>query len=115
MQLFEKDLRIFTMYLKQSHMRKITEQSVNAFNANKAFKKQNMEVSIVAGSTYLILHGNIIAIKEENGSLFIKNAGWQSNTTKEKLNGLDGVSICQKNFEWYLNGKEWDGKIIEIK
>jgi hypothetical protein len=41
--------------------------------------------------------------------LQISNAGWASNTTKERLNGIPGVHIKQKNWTWYLNGQEWDG------
>jgi len=44
----------------------------------------------------------------------ITNAGWQSNTTKERLNGLSGVSIYQKNFQWFLNGKPWNGDWITV-
>ena len=43
------------------------------------------------------------------------NCGWFSNTTKERLNGLPNVNIYQKNFEWFLNGKKWDGNLIDIK
>jgi hypothetical protein len=31
------------------------------------------------------------------------------------LNGLDGVSIQQKAGIWYLNGKEWEGELIDVK
>ena len=48
-------------------------------------------------------------------TLSITNAGWESNTTKERLNGLDGVSIQQKAGIWYLNGKEWEGELIDVK
>lgn len=59
------------------------------------------------GITTLYLHGNAIAHLNASGLLFIRSAGWTSNTTKERLNGLSGVSINQKAFTWYLNGKEW--------
>lgn len=95
-------------------MRKITEQAVSAFNNDRNFKSGNTEV-ITATSpngntteTRMLLHGNLIATKL-NGKLEISNAGWESNTTKERLNGLPGVSIHQKNFEWFLNGEAWDG------
>jgi hypothetical protein len=42
----------------------------------------------------------------------ISNAGWFSKTTKERLNGLYGVSISQKAGEWYLNGIKWGGHWI---
>lgn len=75
--------------------------------------------SVKVGNTYtdgkaLYLHGNKIA-EMRNGELWISNAGWSSNTTKERLNGLDGVSIYQKNYEWFLNDKPWDGSWVNVE
>jgi hypothetical protein len=44
----------------------------------------------------------------------ITNAGWRSNTTKERLNGLPNVSIQQKKGDWYLNGEVWNGQSTEV-
>lgn len=98
-------------------MRKITNDSINAFMNAKPFNRQNMEVEVLPNVTVLKLHGNSIAFRynDPEKTLSITNCGWQSNTTKERLNGLDGVSICQKAGIWYLNGKEWDGELIDIK
>ena len=98
-------------------MRKITEQSVNAFYQAKKFKKQNMEVEVLPNVTILYLHSNAIAYlyNDPQRTLMITNCGWQTNTTKERLNALKGVDIRQKNFKWYLNGKEWNGEKIDIK
>ena len=100
-------------------MRKITEQSINAFMTAENFKKGNMEIEVVGDKkVYMYLHSNLIAsytIGDFYGSLEISNAGWQSNTTKERLNGLPNVHINQKNFVWYLNGKEWNGDLTNIK
>tara|TARA_R100000654_G_scaffold74273_1_gene108275 strand:+ start:1117 stop:1374 length:258 start_codon:yes stop_codon:yes gene_type:complete len=84
-----------------------------------------MEVTSFDGRFYLKLHDNIIGVLHEDGTLMITNAGWESKTTKERLNGLIneylgypnciGRGIHQKNFVWYLNGKEWNGKLIEVK
>ena len=57
----------------------------------------------------LKLHGNTIATIDELGVLSVSNAGWASNTTKERLNGIPGVRVHQRNWNWYLNGVEWDG------
>jgi len=95
-------------------MRKITKESINSFLDRKAFNKQNTKVSILNNKCYLKLHNNIIAILHPDNTLMITNAGWQSNTTKERLNALPNVNIVQKNFVWYLNGKEWDGNLIDI-
>ena len=91
-------------------MRKITKESVNAFLMGKTFSKGNMSV-VKDGETFrLKLHGNTIAIIDELGVMSVSNAGWASNTTKERLNGLPNVSVHQKNWNWYLNGNEWGGE-----
>ena len=113
-------------------MRQITTESINAFNNDFTFSKSNMNVIYSYGktkelpslnNTYLTklkYQNNTIAIKSLNKHtgierLYITNCGWFSNTTKERLNALNGVNIVQKNFVWYLNGKEWDGELTEIK
>jgi hypothetical protein len=90
-------------------MRKITKEAVSAFLERKPFRKSNMSVEEIGGEWRLKLHGNSIANIDEIGVLSISNAGWASNTTKERLNGIPGVRIHQKNWTWYLNGVEWDG------
>lgn len=94
-------------------MRKITKETIQAFNENRPFKKQNTEIEILNNKTLFYLHNNLIAIKINN-ALTITNCGYFTNVTKERLNALEGVSIQQKKFKWYLNGKEWDGKWIII-
>ena len=89
--------------------RKITQESVQKFLNGIPFKKSNMEVSREGTIYYLKLHGNKIAALEADGKMWISNAGWATNTTKERLNGLPGVSIRQKDWNWYLNGVQWDG------
>lgn len=95
-------------------MRQITKDSINAFLNRKTFTRQNMKVREMNGKFYLKLHGNIIAVLHEDNTLQITNCGWFSNTTKERLNGLWCVDIYQKNFVWYLNGKEWNGNLITV-
>ena len=96
-------------------MRKITEESIACFLAGIKYNSSNTNVVIGDNTTSLQLHGNTIAERTKEGKLFISNAGWATNTTKERLNGLPNVSISQKRGIWYLNDKEWDGKRIEIK
>jgi len=90
-------------------MRKITSEAVDKFLSKTPFRKSNMSVEESSGVYKLKLHGNTIATIDELGVLSISNAGWASNTTKERLNGIPGVHIKQKNWNWYLNGQEWDG------
>jgi len=96
-------------------MRKVTQNTVNAFLNNQSYAEGNTSVSPSNGANYLYLHGHIIAIKDKStGSLKITSAGWKTNTTKERLNALPNVKIQQKKGKWYLNGDEWDGNLIEI-
>lgn len=90
--------------------RLITTQAVNAFMSGEVFNKDNTSVTISGDFINLKLHNNTIAShKLGGGSVNITNAGWTSNTTKERLNGLPNVSIVEREGVWYLNGQEWDG------
>jgi len=98
-------------------MRKITKQSIEAFNNSKPFNSSNTVIEVLPNVTIMKLFGNSIAFRynDPKGTLSITNCGWKSNTTKERLNALDGVSIVQRAGVWYLNGKEWNGELIDIK
>ena len=95
-------------------MRKITKEAVDKFLSKETFRKSNMSVEESYGVYKLKLHGNTIATIDELGVLSVSNAGWTSNTTKERLNGIPGVSVNQKNWNWYLNGNEWSGEWTRI-
>jgi len=98
-------------------MRKITNDAINSFMSASKYNSSNTTVEVLPNVTILKLHGNAIAYKynDPDKTLSITNAGWQSNTTKERLNGLPNVRINQKQGKWYLNGAEWDGKLIDVK
>lgn len=74
-------------------------------------------------TTKMYLHGNCIAKKivksKDSGDtiissrIYISDAGWRTTTTKERLNGIPWVSICQKKGVWYLNGKELTSEYYE--
>jgi len=100
-------------------MRKITQQATEAFLNFKEFKKDNTEVKIeqvedLGPVAHLFLHGNRIAFRHKLG-LAISDGGWDTRTTKERLNGLPGVSIYQKKGQWYLNERPWEGGWIELR
>jgi len=95
-------------------MRKITQEACRAFENAQNYKKSNTEVvRINEVCAEMYLHGNLIAYSDKSG-IFISNGGWSSNTTKERLNGLTGVHIHQKDFVWYLNNHAWNGGWIRI-
>lgn len=100
-------------------MRKITEEAVAAFLSGRNYKKDNTMVqapetigSVKIGAR-MYLHGNQVAYRKA-GTLRITTSGWDTTTTKERLNGLPGVSVHHSKHQLYLNGKEWDGSWITV-
>jgi hypothetical protein len=87
-------------------MRKI-ERLMNAAIADgRDWKSANTEVIMKDNDAAVVyLHGNKIAEVGE-GYIQIWDGGWQSNTTKSRLNaifdenGLPGEGVFQKNFVW---------------
>lgn len=90
--------------------RKITRDLVDAFYAGKAMSRDNTSVAEIDGFVYLILHGSRIA-RRHGHSVEIRDGGYRSNTTKERLNGVCrplNVSIFQQNFEWFISRRSDD-------
>ena len=97
-------------------MRKITQESVQAFYNSESFSKQNMTVSVLSNCTTLALHGNVIAYRynDPERTLSITTCGWDTTTIKERLNGLDGVKVNTSKGQLCLNGMPWDGELRDI-
>ena len=90
-------------------MRKIEQQMIQAIKDNKAWRSGNTEVTLGSdGVSYVFLHGNLIA-EVDDTSITVYDGGWQSNTTKSRLNAIcdtfciAGEGIFQKNFEWFIH------------
>lgn len=96
-------------------MRKITEQAARAFHSAQPFKKSNTSVEVHDTDVVLKLHGHIIAWWNTiTGDYEVTLAGWPTPTTRERLNGLDGVRVTQKDYIQYLNGRPWAGTWAKI-
>lgn len=98
--------------------RKITTDAVEAFINGQEFSRDNTRVEVrpfqreAHDSVILLLYGNPIAryIKTQGlATLQVCDGNHQTNASKERLNGLPGVSVHQKAGQWYLNGVAWDG------
>lgn len=86
-------------------MRKITSKAVYNFMNGFNFSESNTTVKVNGDTVRLYLWGNLIA-ERTNDKLKITLAGYNTNTTRERLNGLPGVRVTQKDFIPYLNGKQ---------
>ena len=93
--------------------RQITENAVRAFLLGDNFNQSNTTVQADCTGVRMYLFGNLIANRVGN-RLQITTAGWNTTTTRERLNGLPNVSVTQHKGQLYLNGKEWDGELITI-
>jgi hypothetical protein len=88
-------------------MRKIETQMIAAIHGNKNWSSGNTQVVTNDGVSTVYLHGNKIALVDDN-SMTIFDGGWQSNTTKSRLNALctefciAGEGVFQKDFLWYV-------------
>lgn len=94
-------------------MRKVTNDSVMNFLNGVNCSIGNTTVTVNGNEINLLLFGITIATKIGD-KIKITNKGYFTNTTKERLNGLPNVNIVQKQKKWFLNGKEWDGKLVEV-
>lgn len=91
-------------------MRGITSKMVAAFYEGKAKTMGNTAVEVENGWVVMRLHGSKIAKRRVNGTaLLLSAAGYATNTTKERLNGVGqryGVNIWQRDFEWYWSSPD---------
>jgi len=90
-------------------MRQITRDIVNAFQEMRSLRIDNSRTD---GQGIWLFDNKIVEVREDG--VWITNAGWKSKTTKERLNGLSGVHIQQVRGNWFLNGREWDGRWVNV-
>ena len=79
-----------------------------AIRTGKNFSSSNTMVKSFGNVAVVFLHGNRIATVTDN-ALTLFDGGWQSNTTKSRLNALinefcDGTKtgVFQKNWTWFV-------------
>ena len=89
-------------------MRKIETQMNSAIRSRRDWHSGNTRVEITADKRALVyLHGNLIA-NVDNNDIQIFDGGWQSVTTKSRLNAIieefimPAAGVFQKNWEWFV-------------
>lgn len=80
-------------------MRNITKQIKAAFDAGKSCTIGNTRTD----GQSVWLHGNKIVERKPDGSLWATLSGWNTPTTRERVNGITGAGFYQKDFGAYLN------------
>ncbi|NDG51969.1 MAG: hypothetical protein EBY39_02935 [Flavobacteriia bacterium] len=85
-------------------MRKVTQRIKQAFEQGKSLKVGNTETD---GKT-VWLHGNAIVKRDSDGLVRWSLAGWNTPTTRERVNGITNAGVFQFKFEPVLNGQVID-------
>lgn len=96
-------------------MRQIERDMLSAIRLGKCWRKANTEVYTNDNNASLVyLHGNHIATVTDN-KVSVFDGGWQTNTTKSRLNAIinslcDGYTcgVYQFAFEWFIT----DDKLV---
>ncbi len=91
-------------------MRKIESQMNRAIRGQRNWTSGNTTVFTTDNGleSTVYLHGNHIATFDHvHQNLYIFDGGWQSNTTKSRLNALcyefnTGFKVIQRDWTWYL-------------
>ena len=98
-------------------MRKIEEQMNTAIRYRRNWAGSNTMVRVSREVVEVFLHGNHIAsVDTATNDLTLFDGGWQSNTTKSRLNALlnefiPSMGIFQKNWTWFLSD-DLDGSTV---
>jgi len=80
----------------------------DAITNGSDFKSGNTQVVTISDVSFVYLHGNHIA-SVGNDFIQLFDGGWQSVTTKSRLNailavhGFPGEKVFAKNFNWFVN------------
>ena len=106
-------------------MRKIEQQMCAAVQSNSNWQSANTSVHFdeESGVSVVRLHGNKIA-EIDDTSMTIFDGGYQSNTTKSRLNALcqefciAGEGVFQSKFQWFVrkfSGQIGDNKVFTVE
>jgi len=95
-------------------MRKIEREMIEAIKAQKNYSNDNTRVAISSNGEVIKieLHGQTIA-SIENNFLYLDDCGYQTKTTKSRLNRLLNhyhlPTICSKKGKWWIGSSLWLG------
>jgi len=82
-------------------MRKVTSDIKQAFEQGTPLKVGDTRTD----GTSVFLHGNEIIRRDISGLVFATLAGWNTPTTRERVNGITGMGFHQVGFVACINGE----------
>jgi len=122
---FHTLLKTFINLFFLTFMRKLEKQMNFAISNKGNWRKDNTEVEFNESTncSNVFLHGhNIATYDHATASIKISSCGWESVTTKSRLNAIlqevkPGCGVFQKQFEWFVSFRDdvkefWDGMIL---
>ena len=109
------------MRLIETKMNKAIRRGGNFSNGNTSVQTVSYLDSqdVYREESKVFLHGNHIATYDHTSKeLSLFDGGWQSNTTKSRLNALlseftyNGLSLVQRNWSWFLRDNDFTNKAL---
>ena len=107
------------MRLIETKMNKAIRRGGNFSNGNTTVQTVSYLDSqgVCREESKVFLHGNHIATYDHTSKeLYLFDGGWQSNTTKSRLNALcqefaTGFTVFQKNWNWFVS--DFQSKVVK--
>ena len=88
----------------------LTYEQVLSWLGDKESRKLAHNTTVTRFTDMLVVHYHghpIVTLLPEK--TIINVCGWYTATTKHRMNWFHGVSVYQKNYQWYINGDEYLG------
>lgn len=88
-------------------------------NANRRKVGNNTYAEILHdNSVGIMLHSTYVVKIHPDNTYTLQTGGWQTITTKDRINQYSPVRVYQRNYEWFvrLNGKEYpfmEGMVVQ--
>jgi hypothetical protein len=88
-------------------------------NANRRKIGNNTYAEILHdNSVGIMLHSTYVVKIHEDNTYTLQTGGWQTVTTKDRINQYSPVRVYQRKYEWFvkINGKEYpfmEGMVVQ--
>ena len=88
-------------------------------NANRRKVGNNTYAEILHdNSVGIMLHSTYVVKIHPDNTVTLQSGGWQTSTTKDRINQYSPVRVYQKKYQWFvtINGKEYpfmEGMVVQ--